>query len=290
MHHESFVSFLIVIFLSCDRLIYSSHPNLYSWLYQKTFTWVVLTSPWVVSILIVVPMWTSGLEHYPDVPNACIHFLNNVAAVLSPILTYFIPCVIVAILTFLLLLRFSQKNNDRFDTNRVSTYNNMFENEESRVPCSPVHALSDMEKRNLAGPNDNTRNVTEGFPRTFIRQDTTCSSIDRNDRKLAKRKVYAVCKINALYCIMWFPFQFVSLLLSVCRSSSCVPSSTMIHIITLLAATSSAVAPLVWFNDRELRDNLKSIPGRIVRLKYSFSKSPKTVDPQDSIQSEETFV
>ena len=116
-----FVSFLIVILLSCDRLIYSSHPNLYSWLYQKTFTWVVLTSPWVVSILIVVPLWTSGLEHYPDVPNACIHFLNNVAAVLSPILTYFIPCVIVAILTFLLLLRFSQKNNDRFDTNRVST-------------------------------------------------------------------------------------------------------------------------------------------------------------------------
>jgi len=147
-----------------------------------------------------------------------------------------------------------------------------------------------MEKRNLAGPNDNARNVTEGSPRTFIRQDTTCSSIDRNDRKLAERKVYAVCKINAVFCIMWFPFQCVSLLLSVCRSSSCAISSVMIQVITLLAASSGAVAPLVWFYDRELRDNLKSIPGRIVRLKYSFSKSPKTVDTQDSIESEETFV
>jgi len=286
-----FVSFLIVIILSCDRLIYLSHPNLYSWLYQKTFTWVVLTSPWVVSIIIVVPLWTTGYTHYHDIP-VCFHNISDVAKVLTPILTYFIPCIIIAILSFMLLLRFrfSQRNSDRYETNRVTTNNNMFENEDSRAPCNPVHALSEMEKRDLVSQTDHQRNVIECYPSTFIRQDTTYSNTFRDERKLARRKVFAVCKINALYCVMWFPFQFVSLLLSVCNSSSCVPSSTMIHIITLLAATSSALAPLVWFNDRELQDNLKSIPGRLVQLKYLFVKSSKTVKTQENIESEETFV
>ena len=278
-----YVSFFILIILSCDRLIYSSHPNLYSWLYQKTFTWVVLTSPWVVSILIVVPMWTTEHDYYHNM-HVCFHVISEFAQILTPILIYFIPCVFMAILTLLLLLRyrFGQRNGERFDTNRVSRNNNMFENDESKVTCSPVHALSDMDKRNLVRSNDNVR---ENHSMTVIRQDTTRSSVDRSDRKLARHKVFAVCQINALYCVMWFPFQFVSLLLSVCNSSSCVPSSVMIQVITLLAATSGAVEPLVWLNDRELQDNLKSIPGRIVRLKYSFLKSPKTVDPQDSIQS-----
>ncbi|XP_052792475.1 5-hydroxytryptamine receptor 1D-like [Mya arenaria] len=265
-----FVAFLIVLIISCDRLIHASHPKLYLWLFQKSLTKGIICTPWVIGLVIVVPIWTSGTVPFNEMTNQCVVIVTIEAAILCPVLTYFVPLAILGFLTFrMLLLRFQYASIQAnvFETDRNTINNNHFELEETNT--TPLHIPGDIET-----PNSNR------VQKRIDRQDTDSS----NERggAVAKRKsskIVAVCLVNLVNTVLWFPFQSISLLLSVCSFQSCIPSMALNQVFTLMGAASAGVVPLFWLFDTEIRENITKLCSR-----------KQTTNLQESVYSDETFI
>ncbi|XP_052796912.1 5-hydroxytryptamine receptor 2B-like [Mya arenaria] len=266
-----FVAFLIVLIISCDRLLHASHPTLYSWLFQKSLTNVIICTPWVIGLIIVVPIWTSGTVPFNDMTNQCVVIVTIEAAILCPVLTYFVPLAILGFLTFrmlLLRLQYASLPANAFETDRNTINNNHFELEETNT--TPLHRPVDTETHN-----------SNQVQKRIDRQDTNNSSNARGGTaaKLKSSKIVAVCMVNLVNTVLWFPFQSISLLLSVCNFQTCIPSMEMNQVLTLMGAASAGVVPLFWFFDTGLRENIVKLCSRKQNMNH-----------QSSVYSDETFV
>ncbi|XP_052796966.1 5-hydroxytryptamine receptor 2B-like [Mya arenaria] len=266
-----FVAFLIVLIISCDRLLHASHPTLYSWLFQKSLTNVIICTPWVIGLIIVVPIWTSGTVPFNDMTNQCVVIVTIEAAILCPVLTYFVPLAILGFLTFrmlLLRLQYASLPANAFETDRNTINNNHFELEETNT--TPLHRPVDTETHN-----------SNQVQKRIDRQDTNNSSHARGGTaaKLKSSKIVAVCMVNLVNTVLWFPFQSISLLLSVCNFQTCIPSMEMNQVLTLMGAASAGVVPLFWFFDTGLRENIVKLCSRKQNMNH-----------QSSVYSDETFV
>lgn len=98
-----FVNVLIFVFLNVERIVLIS-TNRYSKC-SNIFIVIELLAPWVIGILIIFPIWIEGAITTPDDLGICLVHLNQDAALLSPIMTFFIPSWICIILTAAILIR-----------------------------------------------------------------------------------------------------------------------------------------------------------------------------------------
>ncbi|XP_041368216.1 D(1)-like dopamine receptor [Gigantopelta aegis] len=98
-----FVSLLIIIILNLDRLLFAISPISYFRLFhRKIFRLAALVLPWIIGSVIVVPLWllTSTVE---PKPGMCIYGITQEAAVTSSVISLFLPCVFIIILTVFIL-------------------------------------------------------------------------------------------------------------------------------------------------------------------------------------------
>jgi hypothetical protein len=249
-----FTSVTIIIILNFDRLISIIHPRLYTWLFQKSLKPVVLITPWVVAFLVVVPLWTSGTLPYQNKPGQCIVLISKEAAILCPLLTFFFPVVIIIALTFKLILLRLQLLAPVVspDPEQVSMKLNNAEHSEIN------NEISDIAMRRRP-------------------QSHSVSSTD--DVKDTKDDVIALCVVNAIFAVMWFPYQSISFLLSFCHTQSCNPSIGLNQVVTWMGTASAGVVPLFWFIDCQMRTSLCSLCGR-----------KRRTENIESSNSEETYV
>ncbi|XP_052796921.1 5-hydroxytryptamine receptor 1D-like isoform X2 [Mya arenaria] len=249
-----FVAFLILLIINCDRLLHASHPTLYSWLFKESLTKGIICTPWVIGLVIVVPIWTSGTIPFDEMTNQCVVIVAIEAAIVCPVLTYFVPLAILGFLTFrmlLLRLQYASLPANVFETDRNTIHNNHFELEESTT--TPLHK-----------PGDTDTQSSNQVQKRIDRQDANNSSDARVGAasKLKSSKIVAVCLVNVVNTVLWFPFQILSLLLSVCHFQSCIPSFALNQVFTLMGAASAGVVPLFWFFDTELRKNIVKLCSR----------------------------
>ncbi|KAK6179537.1 hypothetical protein SNE40_011869 [Patella caerulea] len=102
-----FAAFLGIMLLNFDRLIFAMRPSFYYTLFnQLPHRCIYLATPWVLSSIIIVPIWlfcevpvnTIGLHFM------CIYALTERAMVASSVISLFLPCMALIVLTVLVLV------------------------------------------------------------------------------------------------------------------------------------------------------------------------------------------
>ena len=247
-----FTSITIIVILNVERIMSIIHPNLHSWIFLKTFKSVTICMAWIIGLVVVIPIWTSGTIPYDNRPGECIVLISKESAVLCPLITYFIPLICIVALTFRLLLlkiQLSTTSSGTLESTRMSLKN--YQNQQNDIDCE-----SECSPMSRPLPSTSSMPVKE-----------------------KKDDIVALCTVNTIFTAMWFPFQFISFLLSFCQALSCVPSIGLNQVLTWVAASSSGVVPLFWFIDSQLRAGL--------RIK-AFKRSD--LDSEQSSHSEETFL
>ncbi|XP_045216239.1 5-hydroxytryptamine receptor 5A-like [Mercenaria mercenaria] len=246
-----FSSISIIILLNIDRLMSIMHPRLYSWIFQKTLKTAIICLPWFVAVIVVIPIWTSGTIPYENGPGECIVLISKESAILCPLITFFIPLTGIIALTFKLLLlkiQLSSTTPGTLESTGMSLKN--YQNQQNDVDCE----RSDFTRRSL--PSTSTMETKE----------------NRDD-------LVALCVVNTMFAVMWFPFQCISFLLSFCHSPSCIPSIGLNQVVTWVGASSAGVVPVFWFINSKLRAGLRK----------DCTKTTH-VESAESSHSEETFL
>ena len=98
-----FVSLLIMIILNLDRLLFAISPISYLRLFHKRISRIVaLVLPWLIGSVILVPLWLFTTTLEPS-PSMCIYGITQEAAVTSSVVSLFLPCVFIMVLTVFIL-------------------------------------------------------------------------------------------------------------------------------------------------------------------------------------------
>lgn len=234
----SFASMLTLVILNLDRLILMIHPKTYKCLFQTCLKPIILMTPWLTSMIIVVPLWTHGALLYELRPGECVIMLIPSAAVACSVITYFFPLSIIIFITVKILLvrMFTDRQNINVSSDRSALKLSTF---------SPT--------------NEQTVNTTE----------------DGRVKHVSAGSIAAICIANFLFCSLWFPYQFVTMLMTVCTWEMCLPSAGLSKIVTWMATASAGVVPLAWFADKKMK---RSCTTHICRAKSTDSGEVIEVD------------
>ena len=232
-----FVSMTTLVILNIDRLMYLTHLKAYKCLFQTCLKQIILMTPWMTSLVIVVPLWTHGAMQFPLRPGECAIVIMYSAAVTYSAITYFIPLSVLIFITLKILIV-------RIQTDR---------------------------KYNTTTSDRSALKLT-----TFSTTDLPISEPeDQRDKTLPPGSVGALCLANFIFCSMWFPYQFVTLLMTVCSVDRCMPSPALIQAVTWAATSSAGVVPLVWFIDSKMK---RSCTGLVCRTKHTDNDELVEVD------------
>ncbi|XP_070208094.1 tyramine receptor 1-like [Littorina saxatilis] len=99
-----FVSFLVLVALNIDRLIYAINPELYQRAYSRLPLWVFsLLLPWILGLGTLLPLWLLNAVTWPQY-GICMYGVTMKAAVASAVVSLYLPCVALIVLTVLVLV------------------------------------------------------------------------------------------------------------------------------------------------------------------------------------------
>ena len=214
-----FTSMLILILLTVDRLVLTTYPKVHTCLFQKCLKQIIIMTPWLMSFVIVVPFWTHGALPYELNPGECVIMTSHSVALACTLLTFFIPlfCII------LLLIKIVTVRMRKEDT-YVSTV-------EDSIPLNLSTTTSSSEAP-----------ITERKVSDPIHIET-----------VSLETILSVFLADIVYCSMWFPYHTVSLIMTLCTTHLCIPSSALIQSVTWTATASAALVPYVWLADSNIR-------------------------------------
>ena len=216
-----FASMLILIIMDIDRIVLLTYPKVYPCLFENCLKQIIMITPWLLSLIIVVPLWTHGALPYELDPGVCTIMITFSASIACTIITYFVPVFIMVLLTSKLLIT------------RMKTYHYF---------------------------DKDTDHVSFAVSSESSNQGTTClTSEQRRQEHKTTNSVMALCLANFVLCIMWFPFHCVSMVMTLCTSLMCIPSVTLNQVITWAATASSGIIPLVFFADSNIRRGCGSV-------------------------------
>ncbi|KAL4227436.1 hypothetical protein ACF0H5_012880 [Mactra antiquata] len=237
-----FTSMMVMILLNIEKQVIVTHPRLHLWLFDGSLQWLIVFIPWFVSFIVVVPIWTSGSIPLPNEPGECMVPISFEAAILCPIITYFVPLLAIIVLNLRLLLI-------KLNTTREGGTLTVSE----RIILKPTaynQTSFDAEDANdEPSAIDATSKAMAGYIRSK-RDDFT-----------------AVCTANLVFCTMWFPYQFVSFLLTLCVHSTCTPSYELTQFVTWFGTSSACAVPFCWFIDNEARNVIGTCCGKSKKKK-----------------------
>ncbi|XP_050402741.1 5-hydroxytryptamine receptor 1B isoform X3 [Patella vulgata] len=100
-----FAAFLGIMLLYFDRLIFAMRPSFYYRLFnQLPHRCIYLAIPWVLSSIIIVPIWLFCEVNTIRLHFMCIYALTESAMVASWVIALFLPCMGLIMLTVLVLV------------------------------------------------------------------------------------------------------------------------------------------------------------------------------------------
>lgn len=250
-----FTSVLIIILLNIDRVIAYSHPNLYTWMFEGSFKNFIITLPWLTSLTVVVPIWTSGTIPYDNQPGQCVVLISQEAAIVCPIITFFVPLVTLVALSFKLI------------TIRLKAT--------TRAHLTIV-AMENIQKNEI---NPDARKVDNA-------EKGVCGSkaiaIENTElEKPAEQYIVTTFVVSISFCLLWLPYHYLGLHLSFCYNLPCVPSNEIIQLVTWLGTSSAGVTPLILLLDRHIRESL---------FQCCCTRATNRKEQNEQSHSEETFL
>ncbi|KAK3108462.1 hypothetical protein FSP39_008361 [Pinctada imbricata] len=205
-----FVTISVLLFISADSLASLTCNKFYRKHYTRKKAAVYLIVPWVLAICGILPIWIAGAVSLPELDGKCIYGLKEGAAILSPLITYFIPSICIILIMAISLAIFLKQTDFEEDV---------------------------------------------GVTNTLKDQGTVADGKVMLEREI-KHEVSTVRLFlaNSMFIAMWFPHQFVSILLTYC--DECFPPYVVIVGFTWLGAFTSFVVPLA-FLDSQIRWEVK---------------------------------
>jgi hypothetical protein len=222
-----FIAILILLVMNIDHLLLVSNLNMYSRFLKREILVCSLTFPWIMGILVVVPLWTQGAAPVSVAPGDCMIALNLKAAIVSPVLTFFLPTLIILLLvlpTLVKIIRHRQTSvsNSEYSMVSISTTGNNTAN----ANANQTHSGNTVRRR--SNP---------------VNTPTTPAAVG------------ALLVVDLLFISMWFPYKCVGVFLMFCETPDCVPSFNVLLAFTWLGLACSGLTPLAWFVDSVVRRN-----------------------------------
>ncbi|XP_048755646.2 beta-2 adrenergic receptor-like isoform X2 [Ostrea edulis] len=93
-----FTSLMTLLLLSIDRLMFVRMNTLYKSAKFRFQREVYVILPWLLGVVIVLPIWIGGFQKSPfHVTGMCVFGLVDEASISSPILVYFLPALIIVL-------------------------------------------------------------------------------------------------------------------------------------------------------------------------------------------------
>ena len=220
-----FSSILILVLLNIDRLLILTYPKVYACLFQKCLKQIILVTPWMMSFVIVVPLWTHGALPHDVLPGECVIMLSHAVALACTIATFFVPLICIIFLALKIVCVKMRSYGDYMLTTEDSIPLNM-----SAVTSSDSHTFEQ---------NELNATVSE-------EPDSVCA------KSVSKQSIVSIVLADIVYFSMWLPYQSISLSMNVCTTHICMQSPVIIQTVTWLATASSAVVPCVWLVDTNI--------------------------------------
>ncbi|KAL4227731.1 5-hydroxytryptamine receptor 1D [Mactra antiquata] len=244
-----FTSIIIIIMLTIDRMVAFSHPNLYDWMFETSCCKCIIILPWLTSLLIVVPFWTAATMPHEEQSAVCLVIINEEAAIACPIITFFIPF---AILVVLIVSLFVQQRKYITHTHLMTKVN-----EDPHSDVAEEHGT--------------------GIIGTRVVDMETNGQENMNCVTTTHRSIVTLCLLSFVFCLLWLPYQLLSIMMSFCHMTSCVPSPEMIQLVTWLGTSTAGIIPMIILVDRHTRDKLcrcccVSLSGHEVDIEASQSE------------------
>ena len=224
-----FASLIMLILLGVDRLTALTRAETYSCLFQQCLKQLLLTGPWIVSFVFVVPLWTLGSFPYELGPGECLLMLSKSVAYAGCIITYFVPCICVIFIALaIVLVRLGHRGLWFSSRQRKQSFDSVVTASEIVIEDPPEPQQQPTKKKNEKAVT--TQSIVAVFLSSF-----------------------------SVFCSMWFPFQCTNLLISFCTSQLCMPSPILSQVVTWMATASSCIVPAAWLVETDLRRGCESM-------------------------------
>ena len=218
-----FTSLLTLVILNVDRLMLLTHAKTYTCLFQQCLKPMILLAPWIISFVVIVPLWTHGSLPYELQHGECVVMLSKSVAFAGTVVTFFIPCIFVIVTTIaIVFVRLRGRRRRHLSRRHDGSLNTLMSSVESVI--------------------------VESEPR------------EKNTvKKITSDSILAIFLSDFLFCSMWFPYQCMNILISFCSVSLCMPSPLLSQIVTWAATASTCIVPLAWLADTNIRENCKTL-------------------------------
>ncbi|KAL8592031.1 hypothetical protein ACOMHN_060524 [Nucella lapillus] len=221
-----FVSFLVLITLNVDRLMFAVSPALYHTTFRRALLrGLVFLLPWGLGLGILVPLWLLTAVAWPE-HGICLYGITKKAAVASAVMSLYVPCVLLIILSVLTLVTIIGGMPQ--DVQEISSL---------RPPVT--HAPSGMVRQ---GVHVNASTDLVAFPDGGggggLEAETP--EVKENHRRV----VVAVCVLNLLTVITQLPYGAISMLEPECVEPSCHSTIKLIQALSWMRSVTFSLHPI----------------------------------------------
>ncbi|XP_076444229.1 uncharacterized protein LOC143282466 [Babylonia areolata] len=263
-----FVSFLCLIVLNVDRLLFAISPTLYHRIFRRAgLRGLVFLLPWTLGLGVLVPLWLLTAVAWPQ-RGICLYGVTKRAAVASAVTSLYVPCVLLIVLSVLILVTIIGGMPQ--DLQEASSLRHQHQHQHHRhqhqhspqPPSSPTHTHAPTSVQHVTvvrqgsgggggggglHPHPSTDLVTLTTPTL---QDggraggggleAETPEVKRGHRSL----VVALCVLNLLTVITQLPYGAISMLEPECVEPSCHSTIKLIQALSWMRSVTFSLHPV----------------------------------------------
>lgn len=237
-----FVSFLALVTLNADRLVFATSPGLYRRASsRRTLRATTLLLPWLLGLGLLVPLWILSAVIWPR-HGLCMYGITQTAAVASAVISLYVPCIALIVLTVLIvatIIGSMPRDLTELTAMRVPVGGGAAR--ASHVPAARQwRQLRDRPERLLRdGSLDSAPGGGAEGGGGAAAAGEERSAVVRGHRRL----VVALCVLNLLTVITQLPYGAISMLEPQCVETSCQSTILLLQALSWMRSLTFSLQP-----------------------------------------------
>ena len=241
-----FVSFLALITLNADRLVFAISPGLYRRACsRRALRATALLLPWLLGLGLLVPLWVLSAVIWPR-HGLCMYGITKTAATASAVISLYLPCVALIVLTVLVVATvIGSMPHDLTELTAMRAPVGGGAARDAHVPAAcqwrqlrerPERLLRDGSLDSAAGGGVEGGG---GAAAAAAAAGEERSAVVKGHRRL----VVALCVLNLLTVIMQLPYGAISMLEPQCVETSCQSTILLLQALSWMRSLTFSLQP-----------------------------------------------
>lgn len=252
--------------ISSDRFLAITRPIWYAKKRTPLMAFGGIAAAWIMSIVLSIPALIFVGGYDPEISKECVLIITPIFAVLSSVISFYVPCIIVLIVYYHIFMAARKHSRRRVaplqpatTTQRNatvqrtkttnSTENRVFTVQEPTANCS---------QNETSDTPDTPNNVTNNLNNQQRALDTRATDYERISVARERRAALVLAIVVGVFIGCWLPFFFINVLLGICHK--CHMSIFAFQLVTWLGWCNSVANPAIYtiFN-KDFRNAFRKI-------------------------------